>query len=381
MKIVILASDEGKKLWPLTSSDTPKSFLPLYSPFSLLVESIFKISALLDFEQDLYIVLPEETKGTFNSNVVALANGNLIYEPYYINDSISMMYATKHLRSVKNIPEEEPILFIPSDLYLMPQEILAFHIDNAVNFCLDHKEDLIFFMKEPFLPSTKQSYCIMDETVSVTQGDIVEVEEDVALHSTFIACNEVVNNPSYSEAERLIDKDCYWVANIYVATLGAWVNIWDNTNDIWGALINNISPSKEKLKKGWRGWFSNIKIPILNRDESKQVYLLIDKKFPNFESTLKLISDNNITRMHGCDLVGMYWAKLDNWAILKHLLCDSGLFEAQPDSELHLIESENNYVFKPLGKQIALFGIKDLVIIDSKECLLIGTPDSIYENL
>jgi mannose-1-phosphate guanylyltransferase len=74
------------------------------------------------------------------------------------------------------------------------------------------------------------------------------------------------------------------------------------------------------------------------------------------------------------------WSVLDNWVAIHRLLYESGLFVIQPVEGIHQIDSQDNLVFKPTDKEVALYGVSDLIVIDTGDRLLIGTPEGLHEN-
>jgi mannose-1-phosphate guanylyltransferase len=204
----------------------------------------------------------------------------------------------------------------------------------------------------------------------LTLGRLGEDDEDSLFTSVFPIKN-FESRPSQTAAEELIEENYYWVTGLYMATYETWVNILEGLN-----LFTTLDKTEVKIKKIRKGWLS------------KELVKTISVNQEQWDSLLTMTSDvllnkgtRDFIKCYACELIGVSWARLDNWGIVKYLLCDSGLFERKEDNELHLEDSRDNYIFKPEGKQVAIFGVSDLVIIDTDDCLLIGTPESLYDNL
>ena len=78
MKVVILASDPGKKLWPLAQKNIPKAYLPLYSNMSYLLETIFRISGLIRQGNDIIIILPKDSVELLDPSILEIPRQNII---------------------------------------------------------------------------------------------------------------------------------------------------------------------------------------------------------------------------------------------------------------------------------------------------------------
>ena len=76
MKVVILASDPGKKLWPLAQKNIPKAYLPLYSNMSYLLETIFRISGLIRQGNDIIIILPKDSVELLDPSILGFSTAS-----------------------------------------------------------------------------------------------------------------------------------------------------------------------------------------------------------------------------------------------------------------------------------------------------------------
>ena len=169
---------------------------------------------------------------------------------------------------------------------------------------------------------------------------------------------------------------------MYLGSLKSFNNLW---KEYFTPLITRLFDLSITIKIIKTGWFSKEKINQFDPNKLSITWNGLDKgksisgiKELDYKILNFLCSKNSLT---GLELKGVDWFKVDSWSALKNLLCNSGLFDTFKDHELHLVESDSNYVFKAEGKHISLFGINNLVIVDTKDHLLIGTPESLHENL
>ena len=378
MKVLILASDPGKKLWPLTDEETPKSFLPVYSKYSMLVETIVRIAPFVSDGRDIFIVVPEYTYEELDPDSINIPKENLILDVGFKDTFNAIRLGLLYLDKIVGLEDDETIMIIPADQYMFPLETFAFYAYNAYKYCKDHTDRMVCFVKDPFNPSTKFNYCKLDYEGEQIMDQIPGEEEDTSLVSVMAPLITPIEiKPITPKAVELINDNYYWMTGIYMVSFDLLRKIIKYHNQSEYELLYNIPLITKKIRTGWFSSKTNLE---LDYDKIYDEWVKLEEvEFDGLVS--KYISETKINTCLGSDMEEVYWSRLDNWATIKHMICDSGVFNTSQDPELHLEESGNNYVFKPVGKHVALFGIKDLVIVDTDDCLLIGTPESLYTNL
>ncbi len=80
MYAAILAGGSGTRLWPLSTSETPKQFLPLPGPRTMLQETVHRVEPLTA-PDDVYIVTSHTYRGPVGAQLGALPAGNIVCEP------------------------------------------------------------------------------------------------------------------------------------------------------------------------------------------------------------------------------------------------------------------------------------------------------------
>lgn len=364
MKIVILAGDIGKKLWPLTRDEIPKAFLPLYGQLNYLAETLLRAIPLVETPDDIFILLPEKSVESLDWSVLKINPDNILLEPDYKGNTNSMAWATNYLYEFYNFPKEEILMFIPVDHFIDPLEIFLLHIYNSLEVLIE-SERLITYVAEPSELKYNSPMCKLDHAKAKMCGESVETPSGVMSTITAPIQQVVIKTESVDTRE-----SCFDLTGIYTATMHLWGDIFKKYSN-----FPTINTKTEVVKTGW---FS--KEYVNNYDEDDLYNKWAELETSNFETDIlpKLIEDRLV---YGCDLNLVVWYKVDSWNSIKYLLFDSGLFNLGYNPELHQVDAKNNYVFKPVDKQVALFGVNNLIIIDSNDSLLVGSAKSIDENL
>ena len=348
MHVVILADEVGSKLWPVSSEALPKSLLPVYSESSLLEETLERFSPLVDGKGSNFIIV---TLGQAMESIIAqktltifgIPKTNVLALPSCKGTAWAMWEAVRYLIDLKKVPLDEPIIFSPSDQFLWPKELAMFHLLNTMSRTLTNPDECVAVALTPGGPSPGMNYFYGDwqkvGTVNVPYEDPV-----LGTVSTLgVAIEGFQVMPDMESAKDLVANNWMWDLNTYCGRL-----------QMFDHYLSNALQVKVSQVMQWESLetvsFSFV-VPSIVTDQ-KMFAALIPK---------------------------IAWSTLDNWVSIRHLLYDSGLFQPATQANVHSIESTGNLVFKPPDKTVVLYGVSDLIIIDTGDKLLIGTPEGLHE--
>src|SRR5258708_201049 len=76
----VLAGGSGTRLWPLSTQATPKQFLQLPGPRTMLQETVNRIAPLVPLD-NLYVVTSRDYVEPVGAQLPALARANIVAEP------------------------------------------------------------------------------------------------------------------------------------------------------------------------------------------------------------------------------------------------------------------------------------------------------------
>jgi len=336
MKIVILANEIGDKLWPLTNAKNPKALLALYSENSMLVETISRCLPLcVNKGKDIYIVSTAESKKVIREQKIHQKFGiplkNIIdLSP---NTDEPALIIGEMVEVFSHLPDEELVCFVPSDQFYWPEEGFVFHLNNTAKGAETNPDHIMFMSMLPGMPAGSMNYINVDWKKDSTVGTVFDAPTESGtntLSTTMVSILDYRRVLDPGTAEELVLKKWLW-------DLKTWVSYLKNFR---------------KHITGATDFYEELLPKLILKD------------------VLKATIANKVV-----------WSVLDNWAALKYLTYDAGLFPVKEDPKVHTIDASGNLVKRISDKEIILIGVEDLIVVETEDKLLIATPGGAYEHL
>ena len=298
---IILAGGSGKRLWPLSTKERPKQFIPLFGEYSLFDLTLQRLNKGSIFKKPI-IVTSFDYKKYIEESIerTGVEPELIILEPSSRNTFPAIMYAVlvQHLKN-----NDETFFITPSDHHIARNR--EFH-NSCLNILeLKEREGLMLFGVKPERPSSEYGYILSKD-----------------LKQKINPIKRFVEKPSIKEAEQLIsEKGVLWNAGIF-AFKGSW----------FLESCKKINPKEVKKV-----------MDILPKDFPKSLFLK-----PNTKGFAKLRDssfDKTFTENNNDNYVTVLeagWADLGSWYALNSLKTD-------PDSEMTLFKSVIDREEKPWG--------------------------------
>lgn len=107
---VILAGGGGTRLWPLSSPERPKPFIPLVGGKTLLATTVDRLLPLIPYA-DIYVLVAASQAALVRESLPALAADQIITEPIGRNTGPALALAAARI----DRPADAPMLVLPAD--------------------------------------------------------------------------------------------------------------------------------------------------------------------------------------------------------------------------------------------------------------------------
>lgn len=335
MKIfeVIMAGGGGTRFWPLSRKKRPKQLLNISGKDIMLNETIKRLDDLVDREH-VYIVTNEEQQTLMKELIV---NGvpfhNILVEPAGRNTAPCVLYAASVLEKEHG---EGVMCVLPSDSHIGMPEIYRDVIAKAAEVA-KNSDSIVTIGIKPTFPATGYGY--------INRGN--QLEDGVWEVDRF------VEKPDAATAKRYVDSGQFlWNSGTFVFKIST----------IMKAFEQFLPEMVEDMKK------------IIDSRQTEDEEKVLKEIYPMLQS---ISIDYGIME------------KADNVVVMEgdYGWSDVGSFDAldavyTPDAQENisigdnlLIDSEGCVVH---GKEklIALIGVKDLIVVESEDAIMICRKDA-----
>jgi len=340
MNIVILVGGGGTRLWPMSRNKTPKQFNALISDLTMFEETFNRFKKYYPLK-NIYISANLPTAKLAQKILPEIPKDHYIIEPEKRDTGPAMAYAAAYLFTKAN--PNESMAFIPSDHYIQ---------DNQL-----------------FINCFKEAEKMINKTNKMIDIAITTTFPNITLGYTKIGnLHCLANNIKFYEFKGQVEKPDLPTAKKF----------HKSSKYLWHA--NYFMWTPKLLLEAYKKYAPEIYKPI-----EKIIHALKkhDQKTINkeFSKTEKISIDYAVAeRMDPKDVLiikGEFgWSDIGSWQTLYDQLIK------KTDNNKNLIKAnlvhkntKNCLVYGPKNRLIACAGIDNLVIVDTKDALLICKKD------
>lgn len=336
---VIMAGGTGSRLWPMSRELYPKQFLRLYGQRSMLQETVLRLD---DVDAREPVVICNQEHRFLVAEQLRQINKlshNIILEPVGRNTAPAIALAA--LSAIEN--GDDPILLVLAADHIINNK-LAFHqaIKSAFKFALQGR--LVTFGIVPTGPETGYGY--------IHRGQEETLDEQIAYQ-----VSRFVEKPNKETAESYIASGEYY---------------WNS-----GMFMFRAKKYLEELEKFRPDILDACKAAIQGCKESDE-FIKVDRDLfiacPDESVDYAVMEKTTDAVVVGLDAD---WSDVGSW---------SALWEVSPkddkgnvltgDTFLH---NANNCYINTDEKLIAAIGVDDLVIINTKDAVLVVNKDQVQD--
>lgn len=331
LRVVILAGGSGTRFWPLSRQKNPKQYLNITGDKNLIQQTADRIKGLVPFSRIYTVAVSGQTR-RLKKILPSLPSGNFLIEPQARNTAPSVLLSTACLY-LDN--PEAVVAFLPSDHYIKETQLFRQKLQAAAQAAYQFKK-IVMFGIPPASPATGYGYLhCPDKNFKTLQKE------------KFYSVTDFKEKPDLPTALDFIQSgEYYWNSGLFLWRADVFEDsLRKNTPELFSAWVKIL----QALKKNDRQQLAKVfrELPAQSID-----YALIEK-------------------VKGClmNRGDFGWSDLGSWSSLGEFLHqDENCIVSR--GQVISLDSRNCLVFNP-GQLTALIGLEDLIIVNSKDALLV----------
>lgn len=333
---LILAGGGGTRLWPKSRNATPKQFLKLVGPDTMMQFSANRIAQFVPWER-IIVITNEKYKDEIAKQLPQIDPNNIIAEPAKKDTALAMLTGAIH---AWNQDKDAVVINCASD-HVVTDDAEFIRVMKAASNVAALGTDLVTVGIRPTRPATGFGYIKIGT-------DLKKIDTKLTLFKV----DSFTEKPNAATAQAFISTGKYfWNANMYVWSAQALMKSFEEHKpDLLekAQALQNVSVEK----------FHEILPSVYQDAEAISIDYAISEKADN----LVLIPGD------------FGWNDVGDWKVVYDLgmknLEGNVIVGGQDKQHTLTIKSHSNLIHTN-GRLVALVGVSDMIIIDTDEILMI----------
>lgn len=326
---VIMAGGIGSRFWPLSTTDHPKQFHDMLGSGKTLIQKTYaRLSAFVPVE-NILILTNEQYKGLVMEQLPAITEEQLVLEPAMRNTAPCILYAALKIRKMN---PEGVMIVAPSDHWIENEKAFEEDVVKCFEKCAGERV-LCTLGIQPTFPNTGFGY--------------IEFEKDSQELKRVLQFRE---KPDYQTAREFLKQGNFlWNAGIFMWSVSTIIEAFQNYQPQQYELFQagdahyNNKGEQNFIAENY-GKAENISIDYAILEKARDIFVLP----ASFD-----------------------WNDLGTWGSLYDKLDKDHDKNAVVKARMITREATGNMIRSEEGKLVVLDGLKDFIVVDKPDVLLI----------
>lgn len=341
--VAILCGGGGKRLWPRSRVQTPKQFIKLFGDKTIFQKTVERVEKIVD-PQRILIITNKDYVDEVNVQAPNILKENILLEPLAKNTALAVGYGALMAQSKD---PEAVVINLPSDHFVKDVDTFNHLLISAYKVALKSNQ-IITLGITPTEPETGFGYIKIGEKFE---------ESSVEGVSKVAAFTE---KPDLETAKKFIESNEYsWNAGIYTFSL----------NTFFKAVADHSPLLSSNLEK--------LKIALASKDEDEIKLIYEEAEDISIDYALAEKADNILV------ISGSFgWSDIGDWQAVWEIEEkdeDGNVVINESGKGIHVGLETQNCLIQVSDELVTTLGVKDLIIVDTKDAILVASKDKAQE--
>lgn len=327
---ILMAGGVGSRFWPVSTTDFPKQFHDMLGTGDTLIQKTFQRLAAIIPEENIFILTNERYNDLVFEQLPSLTKRQVVLEPAMRNTAPCILYASLKIQKEN---KDAVMIVAPSDHWIEDENAFTKNVQQAFDYCTNN-DALMTLGITPTFPNTGYGYIEFDQT---SEDNIKKV-------------NQFREKPNYQTAQSFLSQGNFlWNAGIFM---------WSVTS-VLKAFQNNQAELFQLFEKGKQVYNTEFEDDFIRDNYSKAENISIDYAVMEKSANVFVIPAT------------FDWNDLGTWGSLYDKLDKDNNQNALVNARVLAEDASGNMIRTENNKIVVVDGLKDYIIVDKNEVLLI----------
>lgn len=327
---ILMAGGVGSRFWPVSTAEFPKQFHDMLGTGETLIQRTFSRLAKIVPKENIFILTNERYNDLVLEQLPEAEQRQVVTEPAMRNTAPCILYAA--LKIQKDNPDAVMVV-APSDHWIEDENAFITNLEYSFTACLEN-DILMTLGIQPTFPNTGYGYIQYNKESEAAKKKVAQFTE----------------KPDYDTAKKFLSEGNYlWNAGIFIwsvqSIITAFAKFQQQMTTLFekGSVVYNTKQENDFIQKNYP-LAENISIDYAILEKADNVYVLP---------------------------VTFDWNDLGTWGSLYDKLDKTEANNAVVNARVLPEDASGNMIRTSDDKIVVIDGLKDYIIIDKEEVLLI----------